>query len=318
MTYKSFQEIRNFRESQLKDAIWDHFRLNHLHDEIIQHVIKTAIKHVAHLLGPPPSPFSFFVMGSAGRFEQSIWSDQDHGIIYQNPSKAAQEYFLALGKEISHGLYIAGYAFCEGGVMANHPLWCKSYPDWQRQLLEWMIDASWETIRYLLIFMDGRSLYGESVYIQELKTMVFQKVEKNLLLPAILKNTLHVKKGVGILGQLLVETHGNHAGSLNLKEMAILPYVNAVRVLAIQNHLQETSTLSRLSQLKIQDHTIYKQYFLKLLEYRLHFGNHSDYESGHYLPMASLDKIQRKEVRNIIKNGMTLLQSTIKLVGKGD
>ncbi|MDR7002877.1 DUF294 nucleotidyltransferase-like domain-containing protein [Neobacillus niacini] len=318
MIYESFQEIRNFRDSHINNTDHNHFQLNHLHDEIIQYVINTAILHITNCLGPPPSPFSFFVMGSAGRFEQSTWSDQDHGIIYQNPSDAAKDYFLALGKEISHGLYTAGYPYCEGGVMADHPLWCKSYPDWQRQLLDWMTEASWESIRHLLIFMDGRSLYGETAYIQELKTMVFQKVEEDHLLPAILKNTLHVKKGIGILGQLLVETHGKHAGQLNLKEMAFLPYANAVRVLAIQDHLQETSTLSRLSQLKIKGKEFYKNQFSKLLEYRLLFGNHSDYEAGHYLPIAYLTKVQRNEVRNIIKNGMTLFQSVIKLVGKED
>ncbi|MED3562753.1 DUF294 nucleotidyltransferase-like domain-containing protein [Bacillus xiapuensis] len=318
MEYPAFSEIKKLRDKQIKETVHDHFKLNRLHDEIIKQVVSSAINHLTKQIGPPPSPFSFFAMGSAGRLEQSIWSDQDHGIIYQNQRDETKIYFLTLGKVISHYLHEAGYEYCDGGVMASSPLWCKSFPEWQEQLINWITESSWESIRHLLIFIDGRTIFGEHTYIHQLKSMIYDMVKKENLLPRILNNTLHVKKGIGILGQFLIETHGSYSGSINLKEIAFFPYVNSVRLLAIKEQLQETSTLSRLTQLQFQDKERYKEQFLKLLKYRLTFGNHTDYESGHFLPIAALSKQQKNELKDIIKNGITLLQMSKKLAGKED
>ncbi|EIJ82193.1 hypothetical protein PB1_04635 [Bacillus methanolicus PB1] len=280
-----------------------------------------SISRINKDLGPAPSPFSFFVMGSAGRFEQGIWSDQDHGIIYDENSQNAKEYFLTLGKEISEGLFQAGYAFCDGGVMASNPLWCKSFPEWMQQLTDWILESSWESIRNLLIFIDGRSLHGEQSYIKKLKEIIFHSSQKENLLARMLDNTMHLKKGVGILGQFLVETHGIHSGMINLKETAFFPFVNSIRLLAIKENIMETSTLSRLHNLSekvmpIQHKKLIEEQFIKLLNFRLTLCNHSDYESGHFLDIEKLSKEQKREMKNIIKIGTHLYQEIRKLAGK--
>ncbi|MGZ4159232.1 MAG: DUF294 nucleotidyltransferase-like domain-containing protein [Neobacillus sp.] len=317
MEYHSFLEIRKVRDDKMFEASRDHFKLNHLHEEIIKDVLNVALKQITDRYGPPPSPFSFFVMGSAGRFEQSVWSDQDHGIIYQKQSDKARVYFLALGKEISDGLHQAGYKYCDGGVMSCNPLWCKSLFEWKQQLENWTLESSWESIRHLLIFIDARSVVGEHRLVEQLKTVIFQTDQKEHLLLRVLNNTLHLKKGIGVFGQILVETHGVHAGSLNIKDIALFPYVNAIRLLSIQENLMETSTLSRLDCLQIKDKELYKKMVLSLLDYRLRFGNHTDYDSGHYLRVDLLTKEQKKDVKEIIKNGAALYQYARKQIVKG-
>ncbi|MEH7336471.1 DUF294 nucleotidyltransferase-like domain-containing protein [Neobacillus drentensis] len=323
MGNSSYIEIRNFRDSRIGEVSRDHFRLNNLHDEIMKQVIELAVCRTKEKYGSPPCSFSFFVMGSAGRSEQSIWSDQDHGIIYQELSPEAQAYFLELGKEITAGLYQTGYDYCDGGVMSNNPMWCKSMFEWQQQLTDWLLDSSFESIRYLLIFIDGRSIYGGSENIEKLKSIVYQTIHKEHLISKVLGNTLYLKKGVNILGNLLVETHGPYAGSLNLKEAGLFPYVNAVRLLAIKANVTGTSTLSRLDQLKESElssieNDIYKTLFLRLLNYRLTYGNHTDYKSGHFLPIQILSKEQNKELKTIIRNGAALFRLVRRLIEKDD
>jgi CBS domain-containing protein len=318
-----YSEISRYRETHMKIVIHDHFKLNQLHDDILKQVLELSINQVFARFGPPPSPFSFFVMGSAGRSEQSVWSDQDHGIIYLDQSDEVKAYFLALGTEISNGLYQAGYPYCDGGVMASNPLWCKSLTEWQQQLQQWVLESSWESIRYLLIFLDGRSVYGEQVYVKHLKTYVYQTVHKDHLVTKFLNNTMYLKKGINVLGKLLVETHGQNSGSLNIKEIGNFPYVNAVRLLAIKENLFETSTLSRLERIPTAwippaDKEGFKQHFLKLLTYRLKFGDHTDYDSGHYLPINRLTKEQTKEFKDIIKYGAAFFQTVRKLLEKDD
>ncbi|CAH2716211.1 hypothetical protein BACCIP111895_03395 [Neobacillus rhizosphaerae] len=305
----------------MKMVFRDHFKLNDLHDEIIKKVLEIAMIQVSTHYGSLPSPFSFFVMGSAGRQEQSVWSDQDHGIIYLNQGDELKSYFLALGKEISKGLYHAGYPYCDGGVMASNPYWCKSITEWQQQITKWMLESSWETIRYLLIFLDGRSVYGESEYVERLKNHIYQTANKEHLITKSLSNTLYFKKGINMLGKLLVETHGQHSGSLNIKEVGLFPYVNAVRLLSIKERKQETSTLLRLEKLSetwfpADGKEFYQQQFLKLLNYRLWFGDQTDYDSGHYLAINRLTKEQTKEVKDIIKNGTALFNNVRRLLEK--
>jgi CBS domain-containing protein len=309
-----YLKVGRFREAQIKQVSRDHYRLNELHDEIMNQVLDISMKQVFPRIGPPPSPFSFFVMGSAGRLEQSVWSDQDHGIIYCDQSDEIKAYFLTLGKEISKGLYLAGYPYCAGGVMSSNPFWCKSKSEWEGQIKTWALAASWESIRYLLIFIDGRSVYGRHKLLEGLKNIVFQAVKNEHLMSRISNNTLNLKKGIGVLGQLLVETHGKHTGSLNIKEIALFPYVNTVRLLAIKNNLLKTSTLSRFEKLQVPDKESYKEMFLKLLNYRLLFSNQKDYESGHYLPVDILTKEQKNEVKDIIKHGALLHQSVRKSI----
>lgn len=316
MANDTYSAIAEFRKVQMKSAARDHFTLNELHDKIIKQVLEISLQEVLARFGPPPSPFSFFVMGSAGRFEQSIWSDQDHGIIYLDPTAEAKAYFLSLGKEISKGLYQVGYPYCDGGVMSGNPFWCKSHSEWEKQINNWALEASWESLRYLLIFIDGRSLYGQHQLMEQLKTFVNQTVQKDHLLSRMSNNTLHFKKGIGVLGQLLVETHGVHSGFLNLKETAFFPYVNAVRLLAVKENLLETSTLSRLDKLEMHDKDFYAAMFLKLVNYRLLYASQTDYDSGHYLPVDNLTKEQKNEIKDIIKTGITLHQTVRKLIEK--
>ncbi|WP_084360943.1 DUF294 nucleotidyltransferase-like domain-containing protein [Neobacillus fumarioli] len=318
-----YLKIRNYREQKIGEAACDHFTLNLLHDDIMKRTINLAIEMITNQSGPLPCPFSFFVMGSSGRCEQSVWSDQDHGLIYYEQSDGVKSYFWQLGKEISKGLNAAGYQYCDGGVMASNLLWCKSLSEWQAQLSKWIEESSWESIRYLLIFIDARTIFGENDYVEILKKQIFQTENKAALMTKFLTNSMHLKKGINLLGQLLTETHGPYAGSLNLKEIGIFPYVSAARLLAVKENLLETSTLSRLSSIpetlmSAEKKKLYKNQFLQLLHFRLMYCRHTDYHSGHYLPVSKLSKEDIKRVKEIIKNGSALFHSVRKGLEKGD
>ena len=318
----TYEALRKIREQHMNDVAKDHFELNKFHDQLMTQVVQLAREKVKKEWGPAPSPFSFFLMGSGGRFEQALWSDQDHGIVYESTSDEAHDYFLNLGKEISDGLNTVGYELCEGNVMASNPLWCKSFEEWKRQLEGWMEEESFEAVRHLLIFVDARVIVGRDQFIDDLKREIHHKMDESpYLLKRMLKNTMHVKKGVGVFGQLLAETHGSHAGDVNLKQTAFFPYVNAVRLLALKERLLNTSTLSRLDSLS--DHTLgrserkYEDDFRKLLHFRLAFGKQENYDAVHYVTIDSLPKEQKKELKDMMRKGIELYNHTKKVIEKG-
>jgi CBS domain-containing protein len=321
MGIDSYEDIKKYRDLKMNDYLHDPFLLNQFHDEIMMQVIWISLKKLETEIGPIPSPFSFFVMGSAGRFEQGIWSDQDHGIIYEEKDQRAKKYFLHLGSELSKGLNKAGYPYCHGDVMASNPSWSKSRLEWQQQISDWAEEKSWESIRNLLILTDSRNLYGEKQYIHKLKQFSFMTIQINKLLPQIYNNTLYFKKGIGILGQFLAETHGTFSGQLNLKETALIPFVNSIRFLAIKEKIFETSTLSRINQLTDEifskdEKETYKHHFSTLLKYRLLYGNHSEYDASHYLDITKLPKAEKKELKEILKGVISLGHHLRRLIEK--
>ncbi|WP_227937587.1 DUF294 nucleotidyltransferase-like domain-containing protein [Alkalihalobacillus deserti] len=319
-----YKKVRQWRDDQIGNHLSSNDELNHFHHKIMMKVLDIAMDELKEKFGDPPSDFSWFVMGSGGRMEQAIVSDQDHGLVYERKDNRSDTYFQALGKEITKGLYLTGYPYCDGNVMCSNPLWCKSMEEWEEQISDWMEEESWESIRYLLIFHDARSLIGNVEFVQGLKQMIYQYIrEYPYFLIRLLNNTMRIQKGIGFFGQILTETHGIHTGSIHIKNYGFFPYVNAVRLLAIKENINVTSTLSRLHQLSQlpsykQELNRHQLNFKKLLDYRLMSGQEKDnYEDIHYLHIKEMNRKQQKELKQILKDAVVFQQYIQNCILKG-
>ncbi|UOQ93909.1 DUF294 nucleotidyltransferase-like domain-containing protein [Halobacillus shinanisalinarum] len=316
---KSYVELRQWRVRNLNAVSTDHRRLNLFHDELIKATVQVAMEKVRGECGDPPAPFAFFLMGSAGRFEQSVWSDQDHGIIYDS-SDNCQTYFLTLGAEISHGLTLVGYERCEGMVMASNPLWCQSIHAWKVQILDWLTEASWQSLRHFLTLFDSRVLIGEADYLNKLKNKAFTILQHQPeLYLRLVENVDFIKKGVGVFGQLLPEQHGEKAGNIQLKQTAFFPYVNAIRLLALKERIGCSSTLSRFKELQ-PIYPFVKGFegdFIQLLEFRLYFRKDAkSYKEVQLIPIDTLSRVNKQELKQVIKRGHKLFSETKTIVEK--
>lgn len=301
----------------------NHNDLNIFHDQVMKEIFRLALNKLNNT--EPPSKFTWFVTGSGGRFEQSLFSDQDHGFVYEKNEEASKQYFLALGEELSYGLDVVGYPYCNGNVMASNPLWCNSVQEWKEQLIYWMEEESWESIRNLQIFYDARMLQGEHDFVRELKITIHDFLQSHPSLFSRLRDNIdHIKKSIGPLGQIIVEDKGIHKGSINLKYAAFLPYVNAIRLLSMYEGIMETSTLSRMDKLLEKEkkynfslHT-YKNDFTALLNYRIASLDKIDsYDNAHYLDISTLSKNEKQEIKQILKNGKALHQYVNGIIEKG-
>ncbi|MEA1921420.1 MAG: DUF294 nucleotidyltransferase-like domain-containing protein, partial [Pseudomonadota bacterium] len=100
-------------------------------DLINKKIITFAIEE----LGPPPTDFSFLALGSEGRSEQTLVTDQDNAIIYEDVEEDKKEeteaYFLSLGEKVCKNLDQVGYCLCEGEIMAMNPKWCRPLSSWK-------------------------------------------------------------------------------------------------------------------------------------------------------------------------------------------
>lgn len=320
--FDSYQSIKKWKDEHIHKYESDTLALNKFHDDMMKSASQIALFHLEKNVGPPPCEFTWFITGSGGRYEQGIISDQDHGLVYEEDSETARKYFKKLGDELSMGLHLIGYPYCEGNVMSSNPLWCKSLEGWKNQLVQWMDEKSWESIRFLQIFYDCRSLIGQSKFINELKKTIID-YQDHKLLQRFMDNIQHIKNSVGPLGQIYVEHSGQYEGCIDLKKAAFLPYVNAIRLLAIKEGITETSTLGRIELLSKFDAyrkemLYYKKNFEKLLQYRiLLFTNAKAYDDVHYLNIKKMSKEEKRDIKKILRDGKKLHQHVQGIIDKG-
>ncbi|MBG9785208.1 DUF294 nucleotidyltransferase-like domain-containing protein [Shouchella lehensis] len=270
--------------------------------------LQVALDKTTKELGKIPAPFAFFFMGSAGREEQLYQTDQDHGIIYDG-EEACQRYFLTLGEEIVKALEDKGYERCEGGVMASTKRWCRSYKEWNEQLDFWIKENQFEHVRYLLTFFDSRTVLGDNQWLTHLKQRLFLEIKEGRIpMSRFTENTGRIPKGLNGFGQLLEEQYGEYQGTINLKEQVLFPYVNGMRLLALQEGIDAASTLERMQQsafINSEQHVMAS--FLEIQTKRVLWGeNHGTFT--HVFP-ETLTKEERKFLKKCIREGRSFYRS---------
>lgn len=205
-------------------------------------------------LGKPPADFAFIAMGSQGRQEQTLVTDQDNGIIYTLPAGAnpheVQEYFLTLGRHVCDGLNLAGYSFCRGGVMASNSRWCRPIPEWISGFEDWIRTSEEQEIINLSISFDLRTVYGNASLTHKLRRAVHTALnDAPAVTHHLAQNAMQFKSPVHLLGNLYLSGGSTeHSGEINLKD-AMMPMVSFARLYALRHQIQPTHTLARIEML---------------------------------------------------------------------
>ncbi len=230
--------------------------ITEFYDRLTRRIILMAEDEMTAEHGPPPVKYSFINMGSSGRLEQYSRTDQDNGIIYEDAPEGAdpeeiQRYFLALGEKIVDGLAFCGFEKCEGLVMANNPEWCNSLSAWCQLNKWWIEELHPENIRKMTIFLDFRHICGESELTNRLKAFVSEAYRTaNTALLFLAEDDLRHKAPLNVFRQIVTEKGGEHHNQVNLKGTGSVHIVDCIRLFALQDSIQETSTFGRLEALK--------------------------------------------------------------------
>ncbi len=210
-------------------------------------------------LGRPPVPYVWLALGSEGRKEQTLRTDQDNALIYANVPAEREErikgWFLAFAERMVEGLVRCGFPRCQGGVMASNPKWCQSERDWQRTFLGWVKDPNPQTLRLASIFFDFRAIYAEAGFEDNLVVALGRAIEGNrLFLRYMARNGLYNRPPLGFLRQFVVEKSGEHKNQLNLKLSGLTPLVDGARVMALDQGAEQSASLARLDERAVHVH----------------------------------------------------------------
>jgi CBS domain-containing protein len=228
------------------------YMISTITDSITERLINFAIED----MGQPPAKFAFITLGSEGRREQTMTTDQDNAIIFEDVPNdqvgAVNKYFLYLGKKINEWLNKVGYDYCEGEIMAGNPQWCQPLSRWQKYFTDWINNSSPESLLGVSIFFDFRVVYGEAKYGDELRTQINKTVrKKNKFFQHLVMNVQTYKPPLNLLRPQLPDSRAGYQDFIDLK-VAIRPFIEFVRIYAVKNEMSETGTLQRLEKLLIR------------------------------------------------------------------
>ena len=217
----------------------------HLNDQIALRLI-TLLR--AEWFDDLPAGFAFLVLGSEGRSEQTLSTDQDNAIVYADDLTPAQvkrieEFSVAL----IDGLIAIGVPACPGGIMAKNPEWRRSLGEWQDQLNRWLLTPIPENILACGTFVDLRTLYGDPSFERTLKQQIYDSAEANkLYLMRMVENGLLFAPPLGWFGKIKGEKAGEHSGQLEIKKAGIFAITDGIKALAIEGRFLDGSTSQRL------------------------------------------------------------------------
>jgi CBS domain-containing protein len=226
--------------------------ISSISDAILDKLVGFALDE----LGPAPSEFVFLIVGSEGRNEQTLKTDQDNAIIYADVGKAessaAKAYFLKFGERVCTWLDQAGYDFCKGNVMAMNPKWCQPLSLWKRYFYSWIRVSTPKDLMQSNIFFDLRGGCGNIGLVDELRLFLFESLEGwTRFFRDLTVNALGFKPPLGFFRNFVVESKGEHRHKLDIKK-SMTPIVDIARIYALSNNISETNTHERLYRLYLE------------------------------------------------------------------
>ena len=206
-----------------------------------------------------------FVMGSEGRGEQILKTDQDNGLIV-NDNFPIGEQVISCCDQFSAALIDFGYPECPGKIMVNNSAWRMTVKDFSETAKGWLLEPSPESLMNLAIFLDSHPISGDPKLLETVKQALFKLINDNQFLLARFASAIEsISSEAGWWNRLLTLGSDNVDHRINLKKAGIFAIVHGIRSLALENHISINSTVGRIQEL-VQMHKLPKDLAGELVE----------------------------------------------------
>lgn len=264
--------------------------------------------------------FCWIAMGSEGRYEQTLFTDQDNGIIFLSSppltAEAARKVLLPAALRINQDLDACGFPLCRGQIMASNPLWCLSLDEWKEKFADWIDHADAAALLNATIFFDFRALYGAAELAGELRSWLTQyALGNNRFSLQMTQNALRHQPPLGLVRDFILSSGGEHPHTLDLKVNGVTPFVDAARIYSLAAGVTQTNTLERLrlagKQLNIPDAEVeawvdaYR--FIQLLRLRhQHRENSRGREMHNHINPDNLNEMDRRVLKEALRQARKL------------
>lgn len=199
-------------------------------------------------IGAAPVPYCWLALGSQGRLESGLQSDQDSAIIVADTTTDEQlAWFGELAERVVAGLEQCGYVRCPGDMMASNPQWRVRLRTWGGYFAQWMNAPEPEALLNAQTFFDMRPVHGDRTLFDALHKAVLSRAPQSTRFLAYLaKQAQRFEPPLGFFRDFVLEDSGEHRNTLDLKAGGVAPIVQIARIFALAKGAPQLNTNDRL------------------------------------------------------------------------
>ncbi len=212
--------------------------------DLVTELNRKIFRKLFELLAPPDllANACLIVMGSEGRGEQLLKTDQDNGLIlrdgYECPALAE------VTAAFTNHLVDFGYPPCPGRIMVSNPDWTRPLAGYKDALFHWIHRPDEAAQMNLAIFYDAAAVAGDAALLEEAKGYLLDRLQDNqMFFSAFARPTLAFDTPTGLFGGLFERRRGE---PVDIKKAGIFPLVHGIRALALERHMTQTNTTERI------------------------------------------------------------------------
>ncbi len=248
---KTIEELKSISDSMINIVRLLHkegIRTRHIM-KFVSEINEKIFKKMFHILADEDIKQNscLIIMGSEGRQEQILKTDQDNGLILSD--NFTSKNLETFAKNFVESLKELGYPECKGNIMITNPYWRKSLKEYKESVFEYINNISPENMLNLAILVDLRAVDGKTQLAEELRDYIFEKVSDNkTFLSWFALPTVNFKTPLNFFGGFETEK-GEHKGELDIKKGGIFPIIHGIRSLSVEYKIRETNTFTRIKEL---------------------------------------------------------------------
>jgi CBS domain-containing protein len=274
-----------------------------LNDALVQRIVHWAQAD----LGPAPGPWAWIAFGSEGRMEQTLLTDQDNALVYDDAAGDRREWYQAFAERVNGDLEAAGFPRCAGEYMARR--WHGTLTEWRERFEGWIDEPSPRALLEAAIFFDFRPVAGE-LGLEPLDAAVAVAPRKPVFLRFLARSALDFRPPQSLLLRLRGE-----ASMVDLKAQGISPIVFLARCYGLEAGTRARNTVDRLEAARaagLMDEDVWAtavEAYRFLLGLRLRRQLHSISEgqpASNRVALSALDPLERSRLKDSFRAVRTL------------
>lgn len=184
-------------------------------------------------------------MGSEGREEQILKTDQDNALILSNECQIEKQELETFTKEFTETLMRFGYPKCPGDIMISNPEWVMTELQFKEKISEWIEEKDSDSFMQLAIVYDAIAVVGDGKLLEHVKSYLYKKIETgSAFFTHFAKASISFETPLGLFTKFIVDEKG-----IDIKKGGLFAIVHGVRSLSLEHNIVETNTIVRLKKL---------------------------------------------------------------------
>jgi len=243
------EDIRRLAERTLAEGAAAE-ALTELISSLNDHLTVRLIELTKQEFDLPDVPWAWLAFGSEGRYEQTLSTDQDNGLVFAaaaDQTERVRQAFLPFAAAVNQRLDACGFPLCKGNVMASNPELCLSVAEWHRRFESWLRSSTPQALLDASIYFDFRPIFGDEALAEELAAWLRQHIPgATLFLRFMAENALRTRPPLGMIRDFNFDVNEKFPKTLDLKASGARLFVDAARILALAYGVSETATVARL------------------------------------------------------------------------